>query len=401
MKRVLFVRPPAAEGPWQWLSAPADGTAAVVRSGGIEALPAHAADLVVALLDGEHVLTTVQRVPGAASKLARKAIPYALEDQLLLPPEDLLFEIRPLGGEAYAVAMAARDRVARIVDVLTAQAARRVVVVPDYLCLPWTPQEWTIAASEDRAWVRLDATQGFRAARADLPLLLSHAIAERDAPARVRFLDLSEHGLEPPALAELEFTVQHLPGPPLALFAHHFEEAAAFDVAAGLRRAQEQGRGARSWIAAAAVLLVVAVLHAAALYQRGRALEQRVRTMEAATVARFRQLLPDSGRIEDPRAQADQALAQRRATAGAAAGFLDLFERAAQSVAAHDDPALEFMAVSYVPGALEITLAASTMASVEAFRRRMDEGAIAAQTISTEATRGGIVGVLRVAERLP
>lgn len=404
MKRVLCVRACGGEpAQWEWVTVDEAGRTSEVARGGGEALRAVAADRLVLVLDGEHVLSTVQRVVGAA-KLARQAIPYALEDQLLCAPEALHFEIQPLGDDDYAVAAVERALLDERLAALPVRGRARVTVTADYLCLPQAPDGWTVAADADSAWVRLNATQGFRTHCANLPLLLARAVAAHGAPARVDYLafdEAAEQAAAAMAPADLALVPRREPGPPLALFARQAAAGVPLDLAAGLRRERDANLGSRPWLVAAVVLLVAGLAHGAAVYHRASVLETEAAALEAANAARFHALFPHIGRVEDARAQATQALAERRAAGESAPVFFALLERAAQA-AAPDAPALRFMAVSYAPGTLELTLAAPSMASVEAFRRRLGEDdAITAQTLSTEAVGGNVVGVLRLAERAP
>lgn len=109
-----------------------------------------------------------------------QALPFALEDQLLDDPENLHFAYVDDVGGALAVAVTARQRVEHWIKILTQAGVTPTSMAPACLSVPWSPQTWSLAITENEAWLRTGAASGSACPRpgAEPPALLRMALAE-------------------------------------------------------------------------------------------------------------------------------------------------------------------------------------------------------------------------------
>ena len=175
----------------EWLTS--DGT--LPQHGGLAELAAQCRPgtaLRVAVPGDAMTLTEVQ-LPAGKRALWRKATPYALEDSLAEPVEQLHFALaeRPLPSAEQMADDNTDTRTARIPVAVVRRATLQrwlarfkqhglspAAMVPEPLLLPYQPGTWSVLldAEHGRAVVRTDAYAGFSCELALLPTYLRLAL---------------------------------------------------------------------------------------------------------------------------------------------------------------------------------------------------------------------------------
>lgn len=94
------------------------------------------------ILPAQRVLFSRLLVPSASRRQLSKILPFALEDELLTPPDGCHLAAGPLQGDSVVVAMVAKDYLARLLRLLAEQGIqpRRVVSLMD--CVPQEDNVW-------------------------------------------------------------------------------------------------------------------------------------------------------------------------------------------------------------------------------------------------------------------
>jgi general secretion pathway protein L len=127
---------------------------------------------------GESVLVRVN-IPTRSRAKILQALPYALEDQLLDPPENLHFAFQAITGGNLAVAITAHSRLRGWLSALRDAGLRPVSLAPVSLALPVSPGTWALAFTEHEITWRGSAHSGAGCARQiDAPPLLATALRE-------------------------------------------------------------------------------------------------------------------------------------------------------------------------------------------------------------------------------
>jgi general secretion pathway protein L len=370
-----------------------------LQEGDLSALAASGADEFVWLVDARGLQLAEVELPAASRRAQAQALPYALEDQLLAPVEQLAFATRRLSPTRLACAVF--DGVALETGLATLAAAGIEVAhaVPDALCTPREDDCWTLLVDEAEAFLRTGQHAACRFPLAHWRAFVGQALAGAGDERRERLRVIAGSEALAAQLAA-EFPALVVSNEPerrrcVRLLASGFERGPTLDLLEALpdRRRAGGGGAVRWWLASAAVLAAVAIGHAAFLGWHVSTLESRVETARAATRATFGELFPQITRVEDVRVQALQALAELDDGRGATP-FLDTFASAAAALPADATPRLEHL--GYGNGALEMRVVARDMAALESYQQALAAARLGVRLMSVESRDGGAVGLLRI-----
>jgi general secretion pathway protein L len=165
----------APDGSLAWLAQDASGRALSGANAGAPPRETLArARQVAVLVPAETVLLT--ETPAVSRQRAQlaKAIPFALEERLASPVEDLHFALpTEIGADALPVAIVARDTLRGWIAQLAEQGIQPDALVPETLALPLASDATTVVIDGDRALIRNGATQASACATAHLDVWLA------------------------------------------------------------------------------------------------------------------------------------------------------------------------------------------------------------------------------------
>lgn len=371
MSAPTLIRPQPNDG-WQWHRAGAGGGEGLLADFARWAEAAGTAEVVL-LVPGERVLLIEADMPTADPSRVARALPFALEDDLVEEAERVHCAAGPWVAPRRLAAAAVRASELRgWLDALAGVGVEPEHAVPDALCLPWREGELHMAREGERVLARWSECRAL-AIEADAAEALVAMIAERAGGLR-----LVEHGeLDLAALAE------GAADPPLDLLQGAF-----------LPRTQQAGW--RRWRVPAALAAVAVLLLLGVRWAETRQLEQRVAQLETAVRDRFGQVFPEVRRVQaDPGPQIEARLRSLRG-AGDTAGdaFTALLGAAAPLIAGA--PGVTLQSLYYRDGALEIGLAAGSLSDVDRLRLRMRAAGLDATQGATRLDGGTVSGTLTV-----
>ena len=387
----LLLRLDSAGDP-SWLRQGADGrmSAGSTRGWPPAAAIAGAGEIVV-LVPAEDVLLTEARVTAKSRAQQMQAIPFAVEDQLLAPVEDLQFAATEGTGDAVGVAIVSRATLRAWLERLAANGIRPDALLPDSLALPLAPDRATALVENDRAVVRLAPSSAFVCAPSELAAWMQRA---NGRPLDVfDFRDGATARLAVPATSyqerqrdPLAFLARSLRKPPLNLL--HGEFAPQHRAA----------RGARWWRVAAAL---AAALVALAVLDLGFEVLQLARTsarLDAAAQDAVLKAFPDVDGAELARATPGDIARRRveRLRGGAeSSGFLRVLNEIAPVLGATTQ--IQTRGMEFRNGTLELGLRAPDVATLDAVRERLaaQPGLIVTVTAANPGD-SGIDGRIRI-----
>ncbi len=153
---------------FRWLNQAEDGRALAGSSAGLPSAQVLAAarQIVVLVPSAQILLTETATVTRQRNQLAR-AIPYALEDQLASPVEDLHFALpEHIAGAQIAVAVVARNVLQGWIDLLATHGIRADALVPDALALSATTG--TLLIESQQSLLRIGAQRALSCDTASL-----------------------------------------------------------------------------------------------------------------------------------------------------------------------------------------------------------------------------------------
>lgn len=376
-ERVLLQFDPQGEPSWLDLARPEAGERRGWPPAGRE---------VVLLLPAESVLLT--RAPRVARSegLLRQALPFAVEERLATPVEQLHFAFSGAGDPIDLAVVDAQG----VRDALAALESRGLNAVAAYseasLLPPVEPGHGLLVLDGERVLLRGAEGTVLAERIALLPSLLGvfSGVAAPQAWTVIRCGDTSLEGV-PAALA---LQAQGVPSR-LALLARQLASPRGPNLLQGEFAVRLRG-DALPWLKRAAAVAGLAVLLAfsQALVEY-RQLDARIESQRVEMAELLRQALPEITTVVDPRAQLEIEYTRLiRGVGGDDA--LALLGRVAPSLSGSSRYTLE--SIDYRNGALDVTLRAPDVATLDGLREALGALGLAAELTSATPGQGGVEG---------
>lgn len=331
------------------------------------------------VVPGEAVLLSQVQVPGRNRATVRKAVPYALEDNLADDVEALHFAVGPIEGAGVplAVAVIRHDILQGWLDACAAADITLAAAVPDPLLLPYAEGEWSLLLEEDRAVLRHGLWQGFATEQDNLTLLLDIMRAAQESgadgePARQR---LRVWGEITPEVASLDMDIfpETTSAHPLALFASHYRQTPRINLLQGPYSRQAQlGKWLRPWRTAAILTGCWLGLQLILQVSEYTHLQQEKDYLQAEMSRIYKEAVPEATRIVNPRVQLQTRLQELgRDDASEEAVFLELLHQGGQALA--NVNGITLRSVRYKQNQLDMDLESSNLETFDALQQRFDQ----------------------------
>lgn len=367
---IRFAEQPADGVDWVRLGETGRPLGAARRGELTDAAAEAAGRRVVVLVPAADVLLAQAAVPTANRQRARKAVPFALEEQLA---EDVDTQHFALGSRSadgqWPVAVVAR---ARMDDWLTRLHGVGILpdrIYPEALAVPLLPGTGSLLLEADRILLR-DAPCSAQSVTAQILPALLELLTARDTGGIE--LNVWHCGGELPVWMEpVSAKVEPCAEGALAVLARSLAQTdALIDLLQGAYSRKEQyGKLWRPWRAAAALLLLGVIVAGIQ-----HALDLRSLKAESAALAQqieqvYKQAFP-GGRVVNPRVQMEQQLKLLRAQQGGGDGdFLGLLAKLGGAFSA--TPGIELTGASYREGRLDLELTASDIQTLEKLKQQL------------------------------
>lgn len=325
---------------------------------------------VIVLVPAADVLVASATVPTGNRQRARKAVPFALEEQLA---EDVDTQHFALGSRSadghWPVAVVARSRMDDWLAQLHEAGILPDRLIPEAVTLPLEPGAGSLLLEADRLLLR-DAPWSAQSATAQtLPALLELLIARNEAGIELKVWHCG--GELPVWMEPVSAKVEVCADGALSVLARGLAQPdALIDLLQGVYSRKEQyGKLWRPWRAAAALLLLGVIVSGIQHVLTLRSLKAE----SAALAEQIKQVYTQSfpgGRVVDPRAQMDQQLKLLRAQQGAGGNdFLGLVAQLGGVFAA--TPGIELTGANFRDGHLDVELTANDIQTLEKLKQQI------------------------------
>jgi general secretion pathway protein L len=379
------------DGRLTWLAQDAGGRALSGTNAGAPptATLARAQRIVVLVPSEQVVLLDAEALSTRRAQLA-KAVPFALEDQLVSPVEELHFALpENISSGRIMVAVVARATMRDWIAALAAQGIRADLMLPEVLALAARDDSATLVIEPERALLRWGAA---RAIACDPPALAQWLGAVAPPPAEVFDFrpaprqDLpvavaNYHERQPDALAF--FAAQMPRDPALNLLQGEFAPSHRHLPVQQLWR-----RAALLAAAAVALALVFAVADRLRLGRESERLDAQQRTV-------LRAGLPDLANVAgDPRQLMDSALMRMRGGAASGSGVLALLDRIGPILASTTRVSLR--GIEYRNATLELGLRAPDVPALDLVQQQLANLGLKVEVTSASTGEKGVDGRLRI-----
>lgn len=324
---------------------------------------------IIVFVPSDDVLLTSTQLSARNRAQLLKALPFAVEDQLLSPVEDLHFAAAQASGGPIGVAVVATSRLNAWLDRLRDVGIQPDVLVPDALGLPWLPESGTAMIEDTCATVRLAPWSAFACSVDELPDWLALAQAA-DMPIPLAVHDFrAAPRLDLPApiatyrerqVDALAFLGAHFAAPPLNLLEGRF--------ASGHR----QARGGRWWRIAAALAAAVVALAVVNLGVDVMQLSRASARMDTLAREAVRSAFPDIDAAQLARLGPEQLMRARLARVHPGAQSSGLLRVLAQiAPVLGTTTRIQTRGIEYRNGTLELALRAPDVAALDSVRERL------------------------------
>lgn len=382
------------DGQLTWLAQDANGRAlSGSNAGAPPAATIARARRIVALVPSERVLMLETAVVSARRAQFAKAVPFALEDQLAAPVEDLHFALPArIGSERAAVAVVARATLQEWIAALAAYGIRADAMYPESLVIGAAGERATLMIEPARSVLR-SGVLAFACETSALPQWLALAPAApldvhdfRQAPRLVLSAQVAAYReRQPDALAFLAGQLAREPD--LNLLQGEFAPSHRHVPAMQLwRRA--------ALIAAAAVILAFA--YAGSDYLR---LNHEAQRIQSAQRELLRVNLPElAGVAGDPRNLMQSALTRMRGDSSGS-GLLRILGQIGPILAA--TTRVQLKGLEYRNAMLELALRAPDVPALDLVREQLANLGLRVDVTEANASDKGVEGRLRISGAKP
>lgn len=379
----------APDGGLIWLRQTADGRVPVHAQIGVPpAAMLASSEEVIVLVPAEEVLLLETRVAARNAAQRLKAVPFAIEDQLLGSVEDQHFAISVGAGDQIGVAVVARTRLQAWLAILAGAGVRPDILTPETLALPVLEKAASVLLDDQRALVRLAEWSAFACPSADLDMWLERT---RDGSESRR---IEAHGCanssSPVADEPLNWLAGHLGSSPLNLLSGEF--------AAGHR----QARGTRWWRRAAVLAAVVVLAIFGNRLLEVAQLSRNAERIEVAMADSVLRTFPDLGAAERTRAPHSvmRDRLERLRGGSEAAGLLRLLGQIAPSLGT--TTRIQTRGMEYRNGILEMGLRTSDVATLDNMREQFAAiPGLSAEVTAANPVDAGVDGRIRISGATP
>src|ERR1700704_1118769 len=378
---------PAEDSELRWRRVAAGGAVEQGAQRGLEGLAPPAGILV--WTPAAETLFLRARLPTRSTAKIVQALPFALEEQLVDPPERLHFAFAHEADGELAVAVTRRERMESWLGALAAAGVAPTHLAPVTLFVPLADRAWTLAFVDGEIVLRSGARAGLGGPAEQRPpawlhAALAEARTEASAPERILLVD-APADLDSGAWREaLGLPLESMPGDatvpaaPLDLLQQHYAPRARL---AALKRA---------YLPAAALLaawlFATLALDGIEWARLSRAASAADEEMRALLLKSF----PETRAILDPAEQMRRGLEDLGAGSGIAAPGDMLFLLARAAPVIERESRVRAQGIEYAARTLVIRLAASE-ADAESLARTLR-----ARSLDVEVQRVGGEARLRV-----
>ncbi len=402
MEQLIIAWDPAQSScDWMLMDHNGNRQGPVSRNCPLEGLPVEGGNRTALwLLPGIYAPAVSAHIPARGRDKILRALPFALEESFATDPEALFFALpaNTQGPQQQAVAVE-RTLLDKGLTTLQELGLKVQHIVPDYLTLPWQPDQWTVLADDGMLYVRHDVAAGYAIeSNIGWQMLLDRyeAIPEEDRPEVVRYM----RGREPYGTEPLLEALQADPEPYAEGLLGVVPQAHGTSPGIDLRQGPYSLRKdwlpqVRPWFPAAAALGVVILLGLAAFgvnwYQASHArsaLAKQIRT-------RYQQILPQDGWQDESTARHEiNALLRNQGGNTSQTGLLSLLDAVAQATRSNSGIKIESM--NYQNSQLELRVHAPTVAELDDLRGKLGKTGVRTSVRSANQTASGVEGSLMI-----
>ena len=377
MRNTLLLRKdPGNSDAWCWLRLDSEGQPqGSIHAGALaDAASEATGQRVVVLVSGADGLLTRVNIPGRGGRQRLlRAVPYALEEQLSEEVDNLHFAVATMQeDDAWPVAVISKQ----FMNSLTADFLEAGLdvqqVIPEVLALPYNGDETSVLVENDVALVRTGNSTGFAVDSDNLGIMLAARMTDEEATLPPLHLFVREDELRPD-MAEYvgETRVEPFAGDPLNVFARGLDGSSINLLQGPYSRTGDWTRLLRPWRATAALLVAGIIISNVVIGIDYFRLSRESDQLHAQIEQTFKEALPETRRIVNPRIQMQQQLDALQRRQGAGGGFLNLLSQSGSVLKGIQG--VQVSGATFRAGRLDVDLTVSNLQLLDQLKQALME----------------------------
>jgi len=395
----LFIRlstDPAATLYWVRRHASESGS---VESGGFEAAAEAAKGCqVIMLVPAEQVLLKQAEVPARQTSQLRKAVPFALEDELAPDISELHFALGSREDGVTPVAVVDSRLMEGWIGLCRAHGIQPQAILPDLLTLPWQENTWSILLEADQALVRTGLNSGFSCQRELLDTLLQAELENNDQPQLVNvwLCDGQEARLALPQ-DDIETKALACPDGPLSVMAQGWQPRQGIDLQQGeFKNRPDIAKKLQPWRWAAIIFGVFVVISFSKMLLELKQLNQQQAQLKTQIEKEFKRAFPGAKKVSNVRVRMERELKALRGGGGSSdANALALLAASSKVITAQKDAKLE--AINFRNNRLELQVSTASLSQLDDLKQAIaKEAGATAELSSANSDKNRARGQIRI-----
>lgn len=426
MAETLLIHYRAGDEQAHWLLCNEAGEAVskLTRGALAEAAPVAARHPATVLLDSRALHLNHVQLPTQSLQKLRRAVPYALEDDIAEDVEAMHFALsKDSESGDIAVAGINRHSLQACIDAFEAAGINIDAILPDVLCLGGDAQQWVLLRHGDRLLLQTGRFRGqvidagltdyllqqlqqscHNDTRPQSLLLFSEADDDTEALEKgLREIMTNRDQTNTASGGESAIGLQgiHYNQHPLTVFCGHYRQALPLNLLQGAFKPRRKQRGYwQYWKLPAALAAIWLALDLGLTGWQWRQLEQANTELRGQIKRIYKQTFPGSRKVVNPRVQMEQKLeALRKAGSGADHGLLFLLAESFGAISL-DKKQIKLQSLNYRNGRMEVAIDSSTLQALQALNARLNENRrIHSEIASSSAEKDRVRATLRIEAR--
>jgi len=342
----------------------------------LDAIPLHFKHIIV-LIPTTSLLLTNAIIPSKQQQKIVKAIPYALEEQLIDDIDTLHFAIGKKDNQTaqIPVAVIAKNTLQIYLDKLKQQGISPTSIMPDVLAVPLPEKSWGIMYYDNNVLIRTGLCRGFAIEQSLLDITLSMALEEQDISPQQLVVFSGQDSLATKELHTLGLSIvenQHQESIDNWLI-ETVAQAIPLNLLQGdFQTTKQVSGGWKKWRISLILLILWLVISASIQVIDYQKLQQQRHVLQTEMENIYRQTFPEAKRIVNPRVQMEQKLLALRGQKGNAsnnAHFLTLLNPISNVL--QQAEGLDIQRLDYQNGQFTIILNIASLQALEQLKQSL------------------------------
>ena len=356
---------------------------------------------VIVILDSSSVHLNHVNLPTSNIQKMLRAIPYALEEQIAEDVEDFHFVIsKSTTSKGTPVVGIRKDILASLLDNFNQHGIHVDAVIPDALCLPAAPEQWSALTYNDKALLQYEANLGTIIDANNLRILL-HSLISHAEPKPEKLVFLYPDGSEPDNVIDgadddVEVIQVAYNTHPLVVFCGEYTRAMPLNLLQGEFKPKRKNTGHwYRWRLAASLVAVWLVLYLGMTAIEVNKLKNKNKALSAEITNIYKKTFPQSKRIVNARVQMEQKLKELKSGGTSDSQFLALLTSSVETITSQKK--ITINSINFRNNRMDVGLTGPDLQTVESLNTGLNAvKEIKSEIVSATSEKNNVKGSIRL-----